>query len=366
MPTLFNDNPKYNAWLQFVVPSVCNLSCMYCSIGETNHSVVKNTGNGQSEIFTVKRLRRTIKKISMFGISTSLILYRQRISNQSNKMPPIDVKALSKSLDRTRRIFRIGFTGGGEPFLIPNIVEACIELSKRHYLAFNTNLTSLRVRELAERVDPAHASFHASLHIKELERRNLMDRFIETYHVCIDRGFPIYAQEVGHPSMLKEVESYRNYFNNRGINISFGIFKGEYQGKTYPESYTDEEIKCFGLDPVSARHIYRQKGKLCNVGYNVFLADSEGLITPCFNIPEHHGHMYGKLHFQKKIRRCPVEVCNCPFNEYDTHLFRLALEESFGRGVPEGLSCDADGSNISGATAGANRYSSPVRSALHH
>lgn len=327
MPSIFNEHLPYNAWLQFSVPSICNLACVYCFKDKINHSESPNTGNGKPEKITVKRTTRIIKKISKYGILTSLILYRQRLSNQSEKMPPIDVKALSKTLDRTSRIFRIGFTGGGEPFLIPNIVEACVELSKKHYLVFNTNLTSPRVRELAEQIDPTRAKFLASLHIKELERRNLLDRFIENYHVCSNYGYPIYAQEIGHPSLIHEVEFYRNFFNDRGIKISFGVFKGEYKGKIYPESYKEEEIKCFGLDPDSAKHIYRQKGKLCNAGYNVIRAGPDGLVTPCMDIPEHLGHMYGKIYFQKRIRRCPVEVCGCPFNEYDIPLFRLALSE---------------------------------------
>jgi hypothetical protein len=131
--------------------------------------------------------------------------------------------------------------------------------------------------------------------------------------------------------MLKEVESYRKFFNGRGIKISFGVFKGEYQGKIYPESYTDEEIKCFGLNQESAKKIFRQKGKPCNAGYNVAFAGPDGLITPCADIPEEHlGHMFGKFQFQADIRKCPVDICGCPLNEYDKHLFKLALSECGG------------------------------------
>ncbi len=245
-------------------------------------------------------------------------------------MPPLDVKALLKSLDRTGRIFRVGITGGGEPLLVPNIVDACVALSKKHYIAINTNLTSPRVREIAERVEPSRVGFHASLHIKELERRNLLDRFIENYLICNKRGFLIYAQEVAHPSMKSEVESYRKFFGDRGVEISFGAFKGEYLGKTYPDSYTDEEIKLFALNQDSTRNVYRQKGRLCNAGYNVAYAGPDGLVMPCADIPEHLGHMFGGFQFQTEIKKCPVEICSCPFNEYDKPLFRLALSECFG------------------------------------
>jgi organic radical activating enzyme len=327
MPTLSEKNPPYDAWLHYSVPGICNLSCLYCTVVAPN-----NIENRQSDKYTVKRIRGIIKKVFQFGIPTSYSLYRRQKISRNNKMPPIDVKALLKSLDRTGMIFRVHFTGGGEPLFIPNIVEACVALSKNHFLAFNTNLTSPRVREIAERVDPSRVVyFHASLHIKELERRNLLDRYIENYLICTERGFHVYAQVVGHPSLKNELGSYRKYFADRGIDLGFDVFKGEFLGKAYPESYTDEEIELFGLDQNTARNQYRQKGKLCNAGYNVVFAGPEGWITPCMDIPELLGHMYGGFKFQTEIKRCPIEICSCPFNEFDKPLFRLALSKHFGK-----------------------------------
>jgi hypothetical protein len=130
--------------------------------------------------------------------------------------------------------------------------------------------------------------------------------------------------------MKSELGYYRELFANRGVEISFDAFKGEYHGKTYPASYTDEEITLFGLDQNTARNQFQQKGKLCNAGYNVVFAGPEGLITPCMDIPEPLGHMYGGFRFQTEIMKCPVEICSCPFNEYDKPLFRLALSRYYG------------------------------------
>ncbi len=327
MTELSNKSIPYNAWLQLCVPEICNLSCVYCSSGQNDNVFSTNRKKGESGKINVRRIGGIIRKVFRFGITTAFFLYRQQRKMRDNKMPPMDARALLKSLEKTGRIFRVGISGGGEPLLIPNIVDACVTLSKKHYIAINTNLTSLRVREMAERIDPARMEFHASLHIKELERRKLLDRYIENYLLCRERGFIINAQEVAHPSMMPEVDNYRKLFGERGVEISFGEFKGEYLGKTYPDSYTDEEIGCFGLKQGSSRDIYRQKGKYCNAGYNVAYAGPDGLVMPCADIHEHMGHIYGGFHFQKNIRKCPVEICGCPFNEYDKPLFWLALSE---------------------------------------
>ena len=87
----------------------------------------------------------------------------------------IDIPAVIKTLNKTNKVFRIGFVGG-EPFLVPNMVEACTEITKKHYIAFNTNLTSSNIKEFSEKIDPKRViHIVASLHIKELEKHNLLN-----------------------------------------------------------------------------------------------------------------------------------------------------------------------------------------------
>jgi MoaA/NifB/PqqE/SkfB family radical SAM enzyme len=263
-----------------------------------------------------------------FGVKDARVLYQRRALNHPTKMPPVDVPALLKALENTGKVFRVTFTGGGEPLLIPNIVEAARALAEKHYLSFNTNLTSPRFKDLVKEVPREKLFIHASFHTRELERKKLMGRFIENFRFGQERGIEIYAQEVAHPSLLPDVEHYRGMLRDNGIVLSFGPFHGEYQGRTYPASYTEEEIQGFNLGRKGAKGAqFSQKGNLCNAGYNAVSANGDGQLTPCRDVRENLGNMFGEIRFQPEVRRCPVDACTCPVNFYDEPLFKLALSE---------------------------------------
>jgi MoaA/NifB/PqqE/SkfB family radical SAM enzyme len=238
----------------------------------------------------------------------------------------INISALKNTLNNSNKIYRIDFTGG-EPFLAPNIVEACIELTKKHFIGLTTNLTSKKVKEFAEKINPERVFFIvASCHIKELERLNLLSRYIHNFLLCKNRGFEIYAWEVGYPPLLKEVDKYKNFFLEKGIDLAFRPYIGGYKGKFYPDSYSEKELKIFGLTETDINQFY-QYGKLCNVGYNVGVIHPNGDITYCFQISKSLGNIFEGIKFKDKLIRCPFKFCNCPVNMYDLPLFRKAISE---------------------------------------
>ena len=103
------ESPVYNVRLNWTLLNKCNLNCPYCI---NNYPDKKNA-----------------------------------------ELPSIDIPALLGFLERTKGVFRINFTCG-EPFLVPNLVEACVEITKKHYVSFNTNLTSSRVKDFADKISP--------------------------------------------------------------------------------------------------------------------------------------------------------------------------------------------------------------------
>jgi organic radical activating enzyme len=210
---------RYNALLQWLITDKCNLDCLYCSTKQ----YAKFEGN--------------IK---------------------------IDIDAAIRAMDKTGKTFIINVTGGGEPFMADNILELCAAITKKHYLIINTNLTSPKFKLFSEAIDPLKVFYiMASLHIKELERLNLMDRYIDNYLALTGKGFHVIAEEVAHPSLFTEADHYREFFKSRGVPIAFGPFCGQWEGKNYPEAYTAEEKKLFGLkDNIQA--VFFQKGRKCN------------------------------------------------------------------------------------------------------
>lgn len=240
----------------------------------------------------------------------------------------IDIPSLIRTLDETGKIFRINYYGG-EPFLVPNLVEASIELTKKHFVSMNSNLVCDGVEEFASKIDPKRvANIHASLHIKQLEERALLDRYIRNFLAFKEKGFTIVAVEVAYPALVKEVKRYRKFFAKKGIKLEFNPFMGSFNGKSYPRDYTAKELKIFGLttDVNVDAHYYR--GQLCNAGYNIGLVQPNGDIYFCEGMLEPMGNIYKGIKVRDKMTTCESDICTCPFPVTDIYLFHKALRET--------------------------------------
>jgi len=275
---------NYDVWLHWNVTTRCNMNCQYC-----------------------------------FEFNSK--------NKQSGKIPEINIPALIKTLDKTNKIFRINFVGG-EPFLVPNIIEACVEITKKNYISLNTNLTSTKFKEFSEKINPKKVSYIvSSLHIKELEKNSLMDRYIDNFLSCKKKGFNIFAVVIAHPSLLDEAKKYEEFFRRKNINIMFSAFIGKYNDKKYPEAYTTKEIKIFKIKMKNNKKS-NQKGTICNAGYNSGIVNPNGDVSRCSNVNKNMGNIYKEIKFDNHLIRCPSELCICPLKDYDKGLFKRALKEN--------------------------------------
>lgn len=273
----------YDCWLLWFLSNRCNLDCAYCTVGP-------------------------IKK--------------------SAKITKINIPNLINTLEISRKIFKITFTGGGEPFLVPNLVEACIEITKKHYVSFDTNLTSEKIIEFANKIDPNRViSITASLHIMELEKKGLLQAYIDNFLLLKREGFNVVAKEVAHPLLFDDIQRYRKFFEDKKITLNFDPFLGKHKGKFYPDSYTEKEIKAFGFGK-NLKTAYHRKGKLCNAGYNVGVIDKKGNAYPCNPIKKSIGNIYKKIKFKNNLIVCPFRFCGCPFDSYDPYLYSQAIKEA--------------------------------------
>jgi len=276
----------YDYWLLWRVEDRCNLNCEYC-------------------------FPNTIKS--------------------SADVSEINISDLTRTLNATNKTFLISFTGGGEPFLVPNIIEACREITKNHFISFNTNLTAERVEEFCEEIEPQQVSYIiASLHIEELEKRILLEKYIRHFKAYQKKGFNIIANEVAYPPLFDKVQKYRDLLRVRGIHLTFSPFIGTYDGKVYPDSYVNEEYRVFGLDR-SCVSWYRQKGKFCNAGYNVAVVNRMGEMHPCSKLQESLGNVYERISFKKDILRCQFDFCKCPPTVYGHDIYQMALKRTRSR-----------------------------------
>jgi len=259
--------------------------------------------------------------------------YRLSPHEKNNLIPgKIRTEELLQVLEISGRKFLITLTGGGEPFLIPNIIEFSHEITKKHFLAFNTSLTKPKVRLFANEINPQRVSYiHAFAHFEELFRGKLIDRFIENYLLLKDKGFNVLPVAIAYPSFVENAQIYSNYLKNYGIDIVFDPFFGMHDNKFYPDSYTEDERKIFNLSQDKIDK-FKSKGIICNAGYNVGVINNDGSITACHKIKLSLGHIYEQIHFNNYLIKCPYNECSCPLH-VNSELHMKAIENNPAVGI---------------------------------
>lgn len=293
---------SYDAWLHWGVAEYCNLSCNYC-VTFSRHKAKLDPAKSF--------IQRIIKS---------------RIANR-----PIDIGRLIKTLNGADMIFRVSFSGHGEPLLIPNIMDVFEALTSKHYISFNTNLTPALIEDFVRKIDPGKVvSIDASLHIRSLERHKMTETFIRHYNLCKNTGFNITASEVAYPDLAEDAKRFKRDFKEKGVDFFFQRYFGEYEGKSYPDAYTPDEEEIFGLAGQPSYLMYESKGKKCNAGYNVGFVRGNGDIVPCDRFDDILGNIYKEVKFKDRMTDCPFEHCYCPLNCYDKGLFERAVRETCG------------------------------------
>jgi molybdenum cofactor biosynthesis enzyme MoaA len=204
----------YDAWLHWIVNDTCNFSCAYCSAGN---------------------------------------------SWKYDSYDAIDIDKVVHSIERTGKTFLVRLTGGGEPFLTRNLPELCLRLAERHYLGFNTNLIPARARTLFSQLSPSRVvELHCSVHFAELERQDLHARFIDTAQMVMARGFLTAFTGVAYPRDKERLPEWVEMYRRHGIAVKLTPFRGECDGKTYPQAYTEAEERLYGF--TSTAHYFEGPG----------------------------------------------------------------------------------------------------------
>ena len=285
---------KHQAVVYWVITEFCNFSCAYC--------IANSKGRGV-----------------LYAPNHDDFLYY----NDKQEYIKMDVQKLMSTLDKSGKIFKF-MVSGGEPFYIENAVELFSALCTKHYLEIHSNFSSPKIPELLRRIDPQRINYiHASLHIEELLRHNLLNQYIENFLLCKDAKIPIEAVVIGHPRALKQADFYRDFFGKKGINVTFDHYIGECDGKIYPDSYTPEELSYINDDDNGDTDDYESRGKLCNASYNCFAANFAGDLTPCYYIDKNCGNLFEEIIFNNTLIKCPIEKCYDPMFKQEADIFPL-------------------------------------------
>jgi len=246
---------------------------------------------------------------------------------------------------------------GGEPFLHPNFVQMSRELTRRHYLSINTNLSTNNIHRFAMEVDPGQVAFvHCSLHIEERARRGLVDDFVVNYHCLREAGFNTYVSQVMHPSVMDSFGNLFEDFQSRGVVVRPKVFRGYHRLRLYPAGYTQAQRETIlkycrlaeELDSARPLHIdialdrdlaggrLSFTGLPCRAGKDFVTIHYDGRVARCHSEPMDLGNIFeGRVRLLGEARPCVAPFCRCPY-------YGLA----YGQGVPRILSADSFGDKM--------------------
>ena len=147
---------------------------------------------------------------------------------------------------------------GGEPTIYPEFPKLCAAVTERHFISLNSNLTHRSLLEFARLVDPSRVSFiNAALHLEERDRHSGRELFLERVIMLRAQKFPVIVSLVATPAALARFDEAIDLFKASGVGVVPKLFRGVYEGRNYPENYTESEKHRFRQFSAQAREIYQ-------------------------------------------------------------------------------------------------------------
>lgn len=274
------------------ITEICNFRCAYCGCG--NASGLR------------KKLR--LAKTGIIGILQGVGKY-----DLHNELDHIIARFLA-----TGKAITFGFTGG-EPFLLPGFVDILKQFAAHDTfkIALDTNL-SVDLGRFVESVPPRKVEYiYTSLHILERERfDNGVEKFLTRVRRLLDAGYPVISNYVLYPPLIERFESDWAFCLSRGVQVLPKPFKGSYEGRVYPDAYTDEQRTMIlkydhACNARTTREIPNYRGRLCNAGKSLVRIDTLGNVTRCVADTTSLGNIYTGFKLFEQAQPCVVSRCPC-------------------------------------------------------
>jgi MoaA/NifB/PqqE/SkfB family radical SAM enzyme len=206
---------------------------------------------------------------------------------------------------------------GGEPSLYPDFIEFIEKLSLLHTVKITSQLSG-DYFTFAEKINPKRVILDMNFH--PIDAR--LEPFIEKVLALKNKGFTGGVCYLAYPPQMDKIEFYRQQFEKNKISFALAAFWGEYKGKKYPESYTEEErnfMKPFMGDMNRIQHHLegkKTKGKLCRAGHIYASIKADGTVTRCGPLSHKPiGNIFDD-NFEMHIKPMPCEAEICPNDEY--------------------------------------------------
>src|SRR5207247_8321112 len=75
-----------------------------------------------------------------------------------------------------------------------------------------------------------------------------LDRYVNNARYLIDAGCEFQSLYIAHPTRIAKIPEYREIFGRHGLPFTPVAFIGQYKGRPYPHSYSEEEKRLVGLE----------------------------------------------------------------------------------------------------------------------
>lgn len=230
---------------------------------------------------------------------------------------PDTVSALSfrkfhNALKETGKKCIIGITGG-EPFLYPDFVGVCRELTKDFNITINTNLSlDKKIEYFADTIDPDKVRLiYASSHVLERKNSDAIKQFIKNVALFKKNRFKIKVNYVLYPSLLKRFEEDYKYFMSEGIELLPKPFRGWYRGKRRINCSNAEKDLISRYNPGMKFYPRCFKGIKCNAGKAFIRINEKGMVTRCLSDSSPRGDINSGIRLASSAEPCRVNKCSC-------------------------------------------------------
>ena len=250
--------------------------------------------------------------------------------------PPAPVKKLAAFFDASGLRWHLHLTGG-EPFHYPDFLELCERLTRRHVISVNSNIDSPKVLQFVERINPDRVDFiNCAVHLQQRTQRKRLPQFIEHITALRTSGFDAYVTSVMYPEVFPLFLAHWDQLAAQGAAPWPKAFRGDYDGKHYPEAYTDDEralivdyskrAEAFyadqfslredrpTIDPVIDREVFLQgvpnfRGRQCSAGHDVVRINHRGDIYRCGGKTPLGSIVSGEFRRMNHLTPCSEHFC---------------------------------------------------------
>jgi len=227
---------------------------------------------------------------------------------------------------------RIGV--GGEFFVSRTLVDGARRLASSDNVRSLNLITNLSFQpaqydRIFEGIPKEKIALVASFHPTEVKSADAWITAAQELASYLD----LTTMSVAYPPAIPRLGEIRDKFAAAGLEHFVQPFIGEFQGKVYPQSYSDEERRAIRA-VIYSRHDYEfllnlKRPGLCNAGFKYLFVDPFGVVTPCEGAD--HGRVLGDLTRSPHLERfggprpCPARVCQCDTENINT----LAFEQHY-------------------------------------